>query len=339
MDGRPRRATVLAHITDAHVAPRGRRNAGLKDRSVEILDDLVHQIEGHGPDAVLFGGDNIDNGGDAPDDFDAFRAAADRFPRWMAIVGNHEAESAVGSGRVWTKEDFAERAAGHGLGPSRLCWSEPVGDVRVIGIDTTLVGTSGGHVSERTMAFLARELRIADEEHVVVLGHHLLAAPWAPYRLDSWDSDYLVKNREAVISLLATCPKVRAYLCGHHHASRVQRIAGRGQSRGFYHILTPSPVYYPHGARVLRFLPDHLEIETVRPRLAGVLDEGLQAVLGGRKAQRFGKLGSLRTFSDYVTGRASDNETLLPYEGTPSEPADAAVGFVERRERAVSSVG
>jgi 3',5'-cyclic AMP phosphodiesterase CpdA len=320
MDGPQRRVTSLAHITDAHVAPRGRRTAALKDRSVEILDDLIDQILPSGVDAALFGGDNIENDGDGDNDLRAFLSAADRFDRWVAIVGNHEAESPIpGSGRI-SKEQFAERVAGHGIGPGRLCFSEAIHNVRLIGIDTTLIGTQGGYVTEATMSFLARELRNADEEHVVVLGHHLLAAPWAPYRLDTWDADYLVKNREAVISLLATCPKVRAYLCGHHHASRIHRIAGRGQSRGFYHILTPSTVSYPHGARVLRFYEDHLEIETVRPRLTGVMEEGLQAVLGGRKARRFGKLGAVRSFSDYVGGRATDNDCILPYDAAPSAP-------------------
>ena len=308
--------TLLAHITDTHVAPNGRRNAVLKDRSVEILDDLVDQVIERRADTVVFGGDNIDNGPDGYADLDAFLGAAERLDRWLCIVGNHEAKDVVpGTGRI-SKEAFATRVAGHGIGPRRYCFSQVVGNVRIIGIDTTLVGTPGGHVSDRMMQFLARELRLAEEDHVVVVGHHLLARTWAPFRLDVWDAEYLVNNRDAVISLLATCPRVRAYLCGHHHASRIDRIAGRGDSGGFYHVLTPSPAAFPHAARLIAFHEHTMVIESIRPRCIEVVDQGQRAVQGGRKARRFSTLGSARAFSSYVGGRPEDNDAILPYNPT-----------------------
>ncbi|MFO0727688.1 MAG: metallophosphoesterase [Myxococcota bacterium] len=310
-----RSTTVLAHITDAHVAPSGRRTAVLKDLSVPILEDLIDQIRANGAHATLFGGDNIDNQGDGEGELDAFVALAEKSGRFLCTVGNHEAVNVQrGGGRI-SKEVFAERLAGHGIrGPDELNFSEIVGNVRVIGIDTTLTGTHGGYVTPRTMSFLAKEIRDAEEDHIVVLGHHLLAAPWAPYRLDAWNQEYLVANRDAVTSLLASSSRVRAYLCGHHHASRIQRIAGRGDSSGFYHILTPSPSAYPHGARLIRLEADAMIVETLRPRISGILEMGREAVLGGRKAQRFRTLGSERSFTDYVFGRASDNDAILPYD-------------------------
>ncbi|MCC7383090.1 MAG: metallophosphoesterase [Deltaproteobacteria bacterium] len=306
--------TSLAHITDAHVAPGGRRTAVLKDLSVPILEDLTDQLIALGADAALFGGDNIDNQGEGERDLEAFVRIADRFDRWVAITGNHESVNVQrGEGRI-SKEQFAAGVAGHGIEPGRYNFSQVIGDVRVIGIDTTLSGSEGGYVAPRTMDFLARELRSAGEEHVVVLGHHLLAAPWAPYRLDVWDRQYLVANRDVVISLLSTCPRVRAYLCGHHHASRIHRIAGRGDSAGFYHILTPSPAAYPLAARLITFEQNAMIVRSVRPRIPGAVDIALGAVLGGRKAKRFETLGNARGFSDYVAGRASDNDAILPYD-------------------------
>jgi 3',5'-cyclic AMP phosphodiesterase CpdA len=326
--------TTLAHITDAHVAPAGRRTAVLKDQSVAILSDIIDQVQALGCDAALFGGDNIDNHGDGEGDLRAFLRLANRFDRWLCIAGNHEAANAErGPGRI-TKEAFAAGVAGHGIAPGRYEFSEAVGDVRIIGIDTTLTGTDGGFVSPRTMSFLARELRHAEERHVVVLGHHLLAAPWAPYRLDVWDREYMVANRDAVISLLGTCPKVRAYLCGHHHASRVHRIAGRGDSAGFYHILTPSPAAFPHAARLIRFEEEAMIIQALRPRIPGLMEQGLEAVMGGRKAQRYATLGTARSFDDYVAGRTSDNDAILPY-GRAQE--SLRPGAWERRSEAIEA--
>ncbi|MBI2372582.1 MAG: metallophosphoesterase [Deltaproteobacteria bacterium] len=315
--GRPR-LTTLAHITDAHVAPRGRRNAVLKDRSVEILSDLVDQVAEANADATLFGGDNIDNRGDGSRDLEEFLRLANKGPDWLCVVGNHEASDGQ---KFLSKDEFARRAVGHGIRPGQHRFSEVVGDVRIIGIDTTLVGSHGGHVDDSTLAFLARELRSALEPHVVVLGHHLLAAPWAPYRLDAWDQEYLVSNRDVVTGLLASFPRVRAYLCGHHHASRIHRIAGRGEGGGFWHIMTSSPVAYPHSGRLLRFESDRLVVRSMRPRLDRVAEDGLAAVMSGRKARRYSALGSARSFLDYVAGQPSDNDVILPLVAQPREPS------------------
>lgn len=306
---------LLAHITDSHVAASGRPTAILKHRSIEILTDLVAQIRERRVDCTLFGGDNIDNRGHGFEDLETFAGLVGGLNRYYCTFGNHEAQAAS-TGRV-TKDHFATRLPGCGMEVGRYSFSEAVGNVRVIGIDTTLVGTSGGYVAPRTMRFLADEIRRAEEDHVVVMGHHLLYRAWEPFMLESWDNEYLVANRTDVITLLASSPKVRAYLCGHHHASRIQRIACRGQTGGFYHILSASPVAFPHTARLLRFSDDGIHVEALRPRISGLVDEGRDAVLLGRKAERYATLGSTRNFLDYVEGRSSDNEVILPYDQAP----------------------
>jgi 3',5'-cyclic AMP phosphodiesterase CpdA len=327
-----RMSVVLAHVTDAHVAPAGRRNAAIKDQSVPIFRDLVAQINERGADLTLFGGDNIDNHGHGERDFEAFMDISASLDRWVCIVGNHEAEAKLPG--YLTKAEFAERVTGHGISADSLTFSQGVGDVRVIGIDTTLIGTAGGYVAPRVMSFLASELNRAEEEHIVVLGHHLLYRAWEPHQLHQWDKDYLVANRDSVIALLASHPRVRAYLCGHHHASRIQRIAARGNYGGFYHILTSSPVSYPCAGRFLRFERDGIHVESMQPRMPQLLEEAREAVMTGRKAQRFELLGSQRSFLQYVSGRGTDNEALLPYDHAPISilPAPAESSFLRRRE-------
>jgi 3',5'-cyclic AMP phosphodiesterase CpdA len=320
---------ALAHVTDAHVAPGGRRNAALKDLSVPIFADLIAQITDRNVDLTLFGGDNIDNHGEGDRDLEAFMDHTARLDRWVCTVGNHEAEVKLPG--ILSKVDFAERVHGHGITADRFCFSESVGNVRVIGIDTTLVGTAGGYVAPRMMSFLASELNRADEEHIVVLGHHLLHRAWEPYQLHQWDKDYLVANREPVIALLASHPRVRAYLCGHHHASRIQRIAARGQSGGFYHVLTASPVSCPNSARVLRFEADGIHVESIYPRMPGTVEAGREAVMTGRKAQRFELLGSQRSFLQYVSGRSIDTDVVLPYEEAPLSVTPRAAAEERRR--------
>src|SRR5438105_3648364 len=130
------RTVVLAHVTDAHVAPKGRRNAALKDKSLPIFQDLVDQIVERNVDCTLFGGDNIDNHGNGEEDLEAFVESASRLDRYVCIVGNHEAETPL-PGTV-SKDRFAQALSGHGITRERLYFSEAVESVRLIGIDTTL---------------------------------------------------------------------------------------------------------------------------------------------------------------------------------------------------------
>ena len=327
----PGSVTRLAHLTDTHITTSGKRTAVLKDRGVEILTDLIAQIQAKGVNAVLFGGDNIDNRDDGANDLKTFLNTVKSVENWRCIMGNHEAKAAIpGSGKI-TREQFLSAVAGHGVCPDLASFSEAFGTVRVIGIDTTLVGNHGGFVSDETFSFLARELKHASEQHIIVMGHHLLTRPWAPSKLDVWDQEYLVHNRDAVNTLLATHPKVRAYLCGHHHASRIDRIAGRGGEDGFYHILTPSSAAFPHGGRILSFEEDALVVETIEPRIDGLMEEGMNAVLGGRKARRFAGLNIEGSFIEYVGGRERDKYARLPYRMKRAERMET-VWRAERSE-------
>lgn len=310
-----RPGVVLGHVTDAHIAPSSRATTVLKDRSVAILKDLLAQFRERSVDMVLFGGDNIDNRDDGPGELGAFVELARSVDRFVCILGNHEV-SYPSPTRI-TAAEFAGAVAGHGISPENYNFVQSVGNVRVIGLDTTLLGSPGGHVSRSSLRFLASALREGDEEHIVVLGHHLLHPAWAPLSLSSWDRDYLVANREHVTSLLASCSRVRAYLCGHHHASRIQRIMSRGHAGGFYHVVTASPAAFPHHARVLRFAPDGIHVSVLTPRIAGLREEGLQAVLQGRKARRYATLGTDSPFVEYVEGKPSDNHVVLPYDAAP----------------------
>lgn len=321
----PPRCVRFAHITDAHVTLIRRPSATLKHRSVEVLADLLEQCRGQSVDAVLFGGDNIDNHVEGASDLRAFHSLVADGPTWAWVPGNHEV-SVRGEGRLSRDEIF-----GAAFGVPSGCFSiafSPVGaePVRVIGIDTTLAGATGGYVSDEVMAFLAQALRDADEPHVLVLGHHLLHPVWAPLAMPRWDEQYLVSNRDAVSALLASHPKVRAYLCGHHHASRIQRVGGRGQSGGFFHILSPSPIAYPHAARVIEVRPDGLAVTPLRPRIPGLLEAGREAVLTGRKARRFGQMGAAGTLPEYLAGRPEDNEVFLRHSVPRSRPRRAAAG-------------
>ena len=328
----PGSSVKIAHITDVHISAFGRRTAVLKDRAAEILADVLEQINESNVDLTLFGGDNIDNREDGQSDLDVFLKTANATNNWRCILGNHEAkaESPERPGLL-VQEDFLKAVEGHGIGPEQTSFSEVIGDVRLIAINTTIVGHHGGLVDGQTLKFLETELTKASEKHILVFGHHLLTETWAPAQFETWNQEYLVQNRDMVCALLSSHPNVRAYLCGHHHASHIGYVSGKRAENGFYHILTPSLSAFPHGARILSFTHDSLVVETIEPKIEGLIEEGLSAVLGGRKIQRFKTLNHPLSFIEYVGGRESDRNVRLPFvpqETTSSSLSDASVVLV-----------
>ena len=320
-------AIQIAHVTDAHATVSGRPTTVLKHRSAEILEDVVEQIRQRAPDCVLFGGDNIDNRGSGELDLEAFADLTTDLRRWLCVPGNHEA-SVAKPGRI-TKAQFQRRFASNGIGPDAPGFVHTIGDVRVIGLDTTLVGAPGGLVPPDGLAFLRDALKAATERHILVLGHHLLVPCWAPYPFEKWTQDYLIQNAQEVLALLADHPRVRAYLCGHHHAHKITPVTQAGRF-SFHQVMTGSPVAFPHAARVLTFEAEGLRIETLRPRDPSIVDEGRQAVLKGRKAVRFAELGASDQFLGYLEGSLTDNDVVLSY---------AASGRGRRAHRAAGRHG
>jgi|GEM_PF-2654099 len=303
----------IAHITDVHISAFGRRTAVLKDRAAEILADVLEQINYSKADVTIFGGDNIDNREDGQADLELFFETVRQTQNWRCILGNHEAKNrSKQSPGMLTQEDFLEAVKGHGIRPGQTSFSEAFGQVRIIAINTTIMGHHGGLVDGPTLKFLETELANASEKHIVVFGHHLLAETWAPAQFETWDQEYLVQNRDMVCAVLASNSNVRAYLCGHHHASHIGFIPAEQAENGFYQILTPSLSAFPHGARILTFTEDSLVVETIEPRIEGLMEEGLTAVLGGRKIQRFKTLNHPRSFIEYLGGRESDRNVRLP---------------------------
>lgn len=315
----PRSSVKIAHITDVHISAEGRRTAVLKDRAAEILTDVLAQINEHEVDLTVFGGDNIDNRDGGRADLDLFLETTSHLDNWRCILGNHEAKGESNKyPSALTQEAFLQAVAGHGIGPGQTSFSESLGNVRLIALNTTVPGHHGGKVDNETFEFLKTELANASEEHIIIFGHHLLTQTWAPAHIEIWDQEYLIENAREVRELLLSYPNVRAYLCGHHHASHISFVAGNERENGFYHILTPSLSAFPHGARILTVTDESLIVETVEPRLEGLLEEGWSAVLGGRKIQRFETLNHPRSFKEYVGGSESDRNVCLPIERKPS---------------------
>jgi len=94
-------------------------------------------------------------------------------------------------------------------------WSQPVTDVgawRVVCLDTTVPGSTAGHLPAGQLDLLEEALAQAPHRHTLVAMHH------NPMQIDShWHDSMMIDNPEALFKLLARWPQARVVLWGHVH--------------------------------------------------------------------------------------------------------------------------
>ena len=89
----------------------------------------------------------------------------------------------------------------------------------IIAVSTHLMGEDGGGLGERRLASLKRVIDEHVDQHVLVCMHHH-AIPMGSRWLDA----VALRDADAFLQMIDTCPNVRAVTCGHvHQASERDR--------------------------------------------------------------------------------------------------------------------
>lgn len=139
--------------------------------------------------------------------------------------------------------DFA-RAAGR----SRNYWTQDVGGLRVICLDTVNpAGGWQGSLDEDQFAWLQNQLSDSDGRPVVIASHH--PSP-------TMTNDYAPDGRrrvlgDEVVTLLLEHPQVILWMAGHVHFNAAIQHGGES---GFWEITTASLIDWPQQGRILEFI-------------------------------------------------------------------------------------
>ncbi len=172
----------MIHISDLH---RGKLVAEDVDGA---LVTLCHELE---PDLVVASGDLSNRG--RVDELVAARVLLDRLPvPWLAVPGNHDVPYTFPArfSRPW-------RAFEQAIGPVEPVFASP--ELVVCGLSSVRPWRhQGGRLSARSVARAHEVLATAPAGalRMVVLHHHLLAAPWRTSR------KFPLKHRDAVLDAL-----------------------------------------------------------------------------------------------------------------------------------------
>jgi 3',5'-cyclic AMP phosphodiesterase CpdA len=203
---------VLAHLSDPHLTETGVRYNGVLDadaaldRAVGVLQEAASG--GRRFDAVVLSGDLTDTG-----DLHAYRRLAgavgsvqgpDHSPQLIFATGNHDV-------RVQFHRQLLDRDE---AGP--ILQVHDIRGLRVIVLDSTVVGAGHGRLTDEHLDELRSELATAAPAGTILVLHHAPVPPPSP--LLSYFALEATSRRALSAAIDGT--DVRMILAGHHHLAQ-----------------------------------------------------------------------------------------------------------------------
>lgn len=206
------RAVLIAHISDTHITPPGRRLADRLD-SAERLAQAVRTIQALDvrPDCVLATGDLTDRG--EPEAYAVLRRTLAPLPMPVyAIPGNHDRREPM-------RQAFADCAWMPPQPGTPLCYLMHLEGLTLIALDTLVEGEDYGMLGKTQLEWLDERLHQAQAQPVVIMLHH----PPIDSGIAIMDAMKLC-DAERFGDIVARHGNIERILCGHLHRTIMCRV-------------------------------------------------------------------------------------------------------------------
>jgi Icc protein len=206
--------TLIAHMTDLHLRPRGLACYRVSDtnmfaeRAIRALKSLVPA-----PDALVITGDLTDRSD--PREYALARSLLSRLAMPVYLIpGNHDSSN-----------DMRREMAGFpGLAngvDGKICYTAEIGGVRLIALDSHLPGKPAGELGQAQLSWLDATLA-EDRRPTLIALHH----PPAPSGIQHMDAMGLT-DAPALADVVSKHDHVERFMCGHLHRPIIASFAGR----------------------------------------------------------------------------------------------------------------
>jgi 3',5'-cyclic AMP phosphodiesterase CpdA len=211
-------ATTFVHLSDTHIGPRDAQPYGTD--TAANLRSTAKRIEEMAlePAFFVFSGDLSDKG--LPESYEHFAQIIDEAFRPFGVpillgIGNHD--NRVAFRHVVLKQADANDEE------EPYYFSQQIGDMRVLMLDSRIPSRVHGLLGERQRAWLREQLSSPAPGGDLVVVHH----PCVPRGVPRPD-DYLLEDAPALAEILdgPAGESVLAILCGHSHVSTTAVFAG-----------------------------------------------------------------------------------------------------------------
>lgn len=195
---------MIAHLSDAHLRPKGVLYQGLVDSNA-MFEAAIRHLNGLSPrpDVVILSGDLVDEG--SPEEYAHAREllAPLNTPLFM-IPGNHDEREAL-------RRSFPDHTYLPASGPLHFVVGDR-GPVQIIGLDITVPGKHHGDLDDAAVAWLDVALAREPERPTIIMMHQHPFASGIPY-IDK----YGCRSGARLAELVSRYPAVERILCGHIH--------------------------------------------------------------------------------------------------------------------------
>ncbi|WP_298820660.1 phosphodiesterase [uncultured Roseibium sp.] len=206
--------TLIAHMTDLHLRPRGLACYRVSDtnmfaeRAIRSLKSLDPQ-----PDALVITGDLTDRSD--PREYAVARELLSRLDMPVFLLpGNHDSTSGM-------RREMSNFPGISETGDGKICYTAKVGDVQLIALDSHLPGSPKGELGPWQLAWLDSRLKEAQVPTLLALHH-----PPALSGIAHMDNMGLV-DADALAEVIAPHAHVERIICGHLHRPIIASFAGK----------------------------------------------------------------------------------------------------------------
>lgn len=244
----------MAFIPDMTISGEQKDDWILHNESLVIAQDVVKSLnKTENLDFVVFGGDLIDNKdmelADLPMALDVL---SNLQVSYYAIPGDRD----VNLAKDFIKRDFTDEFNENIPDKKdKTYWAfEPVKNILLIGLDTSIINSSSGKISEEELIWLDNILKANKDKFTIITMHHPafpLSSTWENFL---W-KDYLIYNQADFQQVIQKYPQVKLVLSGHHHLGLIKNI------NKMLFISSPSVVTYPNQYEILTVYPNKIIIE------------------------------------------------------------------------------
>ncbi|PKF49964.1 phosphodiesterase [Enterovibrio nigricans] len=208
--------TRIIQLTDTHIVCPSQKVSGVLD-TYSLFERAIEKINKDLPklgdiDGIIVTGDITDCGDVAS--YEAFKLVIERLAiPYYVIPGNHDLRSSMH--QCFNQLNDLNQS-------DEINWLLPFHDIDLIGLDTVIPGSGGGHLSPNALQFLDSSLGQSTDKPALIAMHH------PPFESGIQFMDAIgLEGVNELHEILVSTPREVRIICGHLHNSIVCSVGGK----------------------------------------------------------------------------------------------------------------
>jgi 3',5'-cyclic AMP phosphodiesterase CpdA len=252
---------VFFAVADPHINFPDTKNAiRLAKDSIKIFQDTMGEIEKAKTDIVVFVGDVMEARDYGMPHLELVYGLMSKISmHWLILMGNHDSRYRSTLDE-YEKRDFAKKFKGHGPDGKVAYWRYDVPGKKItfVGLDTSLVGTSGGSIDNAQKKWLENTLdALAPDRMVIIFMHHPAVIFDDIISRNEGLHVYFIDNHQEMRVLFEQYKMIKAVISGHTHVCRHLLL------NGINYISLPSINTWPNMYTELNISNDKLIFKNI----------------------------------------------------------------------------